>query len=47
MTTHEVVVSVFQHDGEDRGKCIAMKSLYFNSINEVIRWSDDSGVDYR
>ena len=35
-TTHEVVVSVFQHE-----------SLFFKSIQEVIEWSDDAGVDYR
>jgi len=46
-TTHEVVVSVFQHDGVTRGKSIGQKSLLFKSIQEVIEWSDDAGVDYR
>jgi len=46
-TTHEVVVCVFQHDGITRGKSIGQKSLFFKSIQEVIEWSDDAGVDYR
>lgn len=42
----EVVIIVFKCENGERKNSMAQTSLFFNDTEELLDWSDNSGVDF-
>ena len=42
----EVVITVFKCENGERKNSMAQTSLFFNDTEDLLDWSDNSGVDF-